>query len=326
MLRKFVSFTAAALLLVAATTAALASPQGKKIAHLTLSIQQEYIAALVKSFAETSEKYGMQVTTFANNFDPALQAQQMDDAIARKFDMIVLEAASEQGIVPAATRAHQAGVPILYLIEPPKPGTENLYLSYIGEDQVKLGRVAGEAIVRAFKESGREGGNVAAITGSLQEGVAPLRLEGFKDALKADPKIKLVAIEDAAWDTVKSQTIAGELFARFAGQGGLQAMYGMADNQAIAIINAAEAAGLPVGSGPKDLLVVGSNCVPQTVAAIRSGKLYSSGSQIPTHLGQRAAEAAADYFSGKPVPRVIRLPVEMIDKSNIDKWAAACTY
>ncbi|MGH7090940.1 MAG: substrate-binding domain-containing protein, partial [Stellaceae bacterium] len=104
---------AAAALLVAVSTGAAADPHGKKIAHLTLSVQQEYIAALVKTINDDSKKYGMEVTTFANNFDPALQAQQMDDAIASKFDMVIIEAASEQAIVPAATRAHAAGMPML---------------------------------------------------------------------------------------------------------------------------------------------------------------------------------------------------------------------
>ena len=144
-------------------------------------------------------------------------------------------------------------------------------------------------------------------TCSLQEGVAPLRLERIKEALKANPKIKLVAIEDASWDTVKSQTIASQLFARFAGQGGLQAVYGMADNQAVAIINAAEAAGISVGSGANDLIVVGSNCVPKTVAAIRSGKLYSSGTQLPTFLGKRAAEAVAIALIARFYPQVAAL-------------------
>jgi ABC-type sugar transport system substrate-binding protein len=325
-MRRSVALLAAAALLAAITTGAAADPQGKKIAHLTTTTAQAYISALAKSLTDTSKKYGMEVTTFSSPFDAALQAQQMDDAIARKFDMIVLVAVSEQAVVPAATRAHQAGIPIIVLIEPPKAGTEDLYISNIGEDQRELGRIAGMSLITALKASGRDGSKIAAITGSLQEGVAPLRLEGFKEALKTDPKIDLAAIEDAAWDTVKSQTIASQLFARFAGQGGLAAIYGMADNQAIAIIDAAESAGLSVGSGAKDLVVVGSNCVPQTVGAIRSGKLYSSASQIPTRLGERAAEAAADYFSGKKLDKTIHLPVEVINKSNIDKWAALCTY
>ena len=53
----------------------------------------------------------MEVTTFSSPFDAALQAQQMDDAIARKYDMIILVAVSEQAIVPAATRAHRRAFP-----------------------------------------------------------------------------------------------------------------------------------------------------------------------------------------------------------------------
>ncbi len=312
--------------LVASSLGAQADPQGKKIAHLTTGTAQAYIAALAKSFTDASKTYGMEVTTFSSPFDAALQAQQMDDAIARKFDMIVLVAVSEQAIVPAATRAHQAGIPIIVLIEPPKPGTEDLYITNVGEDQVELGRIAGTSIVNAFKASGRDGGKVAAVTGSLQEGIAPLRLQGFKDALKADPKIDLAAVEDAAWDPVKSATIASQLFARFAAQGGLGAIYGMNDSQAVAIVNAAESAGLNPGAGAKDLVIVGSNCVPETIGAIKSGKLYSSASQIPTRLGERAAAAAADYFSGKTLPKTIHLPVDVINKSNIDQWVGPCTY
>ena len=54
---------------------------------------------------------------------------------------------------------------MLTLIQPPKAGTESLYLSNIGEDQPSLGRIAAEQLIAAFKSSGREGGNVAAIQG-----------------------------------------------------------------------------------------------------------------------------------------------------------------
>ena len=268
----------------------------------------------------------MEVSTFSSPFDAALQAQQMDDAIARKYDMIILIAVSEQAIVPAATRAHQAGVPMITLIQPPKPGTESFYLTNIGEDQPGLGRIAGEQLVAAFKASGREGGKVVAITGALQEGTAPLRLNAFKEAIKANPKIELAAVEDAKWDTARSRQIASQLLARFASQGGIQAIYGMADNMAAGIIDAVESAGLKPGAGPGNVIVVSSNCGPQGIQAIKEGKLYSTATQIPTLLGERAAEAAADYFSGKTLPKIVRLPIEPITRTNVDKWAAQCTF
>jgi ribose transport system substrate-binding protein len=310
----FTPLALAVALVTASSHEGAADPHGKRIAHLT-TVLQDYTAALATTLTDAAKKRGMEVTTFSSPFNPALQAQQMDDAIARKFDMIVLVTVSATAIVPAATRAHEAGIPVIVLI-----------VSYIGEDQQELGRIVGKSVVTAFKDSGRDGGKVAAITGSLQDGIAPLRLAGFKEELAANPKIELAAIEDVAWDPVKSQMVASQLFARFAAQGGLSALYGMNDAQALAIALAASAAGLTVGSGPKDVLIVGGNCTPQTPAAIRSGTLYSSASQIPTFLGERAAEVAAAYFSGETIQKTIYLPVEVINKSNIDKWTGPCSY
>ena len=72
--------------------------------------------------------------------------------------------------------------------------------------------------------------------------------------------MEIAAIEDGRWDTATSERLAGQLYARFAATGGLDALYGMADNQAVAAIKAAEAAGIAVGTGPKQLIVVGGNC------------------------------------------------------------------
>jgi len=313
-------------LLILPVSGAMAEPQGKKIALVITNVAQAYIATIAKSVTDTGKRFGMEVSTFSSPFDAALQAQQMDDAIARKYDMIILIAVSEQAIVPAATRAHQAGVPMITLIQPPKPGTESFYLTNIGEDQPGLGRIAGEQLVAAFKASGREGGKVVAITGALQEGTAPLRLNAFKEAIKANPKIELAAVEDAKWDTARSRQIASQLLARFASQGGIQAIYGMADNMAAGIIDAVESAGLKPGAGPGNVIVVSSNCGPQGIQAIKDGKLYSTATQIPTLLGERAAEAAADYFTGKTLPKIVRLPIEPITRTNVDKWAAQCTF
>ena len=313
-------------LLVMPVSSVVADPKGKKIALCISNVAQAYIATLAKSVTDASKRFGMEVSTFSSSFDAALQAQQMDDAIARKYDMIILVAVSEQAVVPAATRAHQVGIPMLTLIQPPKSGTENLYLTNIGEDQPGLGRIAGEQLVAAFKASGRDGGKVAAITGALQEGTAPLRLNAFKEAIKANPRIELAAVEDAKWDTARSRQIASQLLARFAGQGGLQAIYGMADNMAVGIIDAVESAGLKAASGAGNVIVVSSNCGPQGIQAVKEGKLYSTATQIPTLLGERAAEAAADYFSGKTLPTTVRLPIEPINRDNVDKWAAPCTF
>jgi ABC-type sugar transport system substrate-binding protein len=312
--------------LFALTGVAHSNPQGKKVALIITSPAHPFIAAVTKAFTEKAAASGMQVSTFGSHFDAALQSQQVDDAISRKFDMLAIIAGSEQAIIPALSRAKQAGVPVVLVNSPPRDGSQDLYLSFVGEDHVQLGRLAGEAVLKALKDGGREGGKVALVTGSLQEGVGPRRLTGFREAIKANPKVDIVATEDAKWQTDLSERIAGQLFARFAAQGGLDVIYGMADNQAAAIVQAAKSAGIPLGIEKGKLIVVGSNCLKQGIAGIKAGEQYSTGIQIPSRTGSRAVELIADHFNGKPLPKHEFLPVETVTKANVDKWEAPCTY
>jgi ABC-type sugar transport system substrate-binding protein len=303
-----------------------AGPQGKKIAFLVTSPTHPFIAALSKTFITRANSFGMEVNTVSQHFDAALQAQQVDDAIARKFDVLAIIAGSEQAIIPALSRAKQAGVPVILINSPPRDGSEDLYLSFVGEDHVELGRIPGLSVLKALEDGGREGGKVALITGSLQEGVGPRRVAGFREAMKTNPKAQIVSVEDAKWQTDLSERIAGQLFARFAVQGGLDAIYGMADNQAAAIIQAAKSANIALGIEKGKLIVVGSNCLKQGIAGIKAGEQYSTGTQVPTRTGLKAAEMIADYFNGRKLPKNEILPVETITKGNVAQWEEACSY
>src|SRR5262249_36347854 len=90
---------------------AAATPKGKKIAFPATSPTQPFIATLSKTFASRANSFGMEVNTVSQHFDAALQAQQVDDAIARQFDMLAIIAGSEQAIVPPLIIAKQAGGP-----------------------------------------------------------------------------------------------------------------------------------------------------------------------------------------------------------------------
>jgi ABC-type sugar transport system substrate-binding protein len=316
---------AAAALMASAASAADQS-KGKKVLLLESFTAHPYVATTEKSFRERALAHGMDVTVQAAGLDAALQARQADDGIARKFDLIVVQPISEQGIVPVLTRAKAAGIPGMIVNNTPKDGTEDLYVTFVGQDQNEMGRIVGKAALQALKDSGRDGGKVALITGALQQGLGPRRVAGFKGAVAANPKVEIAAIEDGRWDTATSERLAGQLYARFAATGGLDAVYGMADNQAVAAIKAADAAGIAVGTAGKQLIVVGGNCQKEGLDAIGAGKMYSSVTQIPTDLGRRTADAADEFFAGKQLPKAVLLPVELVTKANLAQWQGPCTY
>ena len=106
MMRVAVAAIAALGLSFLTPAAANADAKGKKIAFLVTSPTHPFIATLTKTFIAKANSFGMEVNTVSQHFDAALQAQQVDDAIARKFDMLAIIAGSEQAIVPALIRAN----------------------------------------------------------------------------------------------------------------------------------------------------------------------------------------------------------------------------
>lgn len=299
-----------------------ATPQGKRVMHLTGPIQNPFINELTRAFTETAERHGMKVTTQTTPFDAALQAQQIDDAIAQKVDLIAILPISEHGAVPPLVRAKRAGVPVILINSTITKGHEDLYVSFVGEDHSVLGSLAAKALSKALPDGGR----VALVTGSLAEGVGVHRVAGFKKEIAKHPAIKIVAIEDAKWSTTLSERVAGQLFARYAATGGLDAIYAMADNQAAAVVKAAEAAGIALGTGKGKLVIVSSNCMKPGIDYIKAGKQYSTATQMPTRTGTAAANLVADYFNGKQLKKHNILSMELITRDNVAKFEKPCTF
>jgi ABC-type sugar transport system substrate-binding protein len=123
---------------------------------------------------------------------------------------------------------------------------------------------------------------------------------------------------------VQTERIAGQLLARFAPQGGLDVIYGMNDDQTVAIIRAAESAGVKLGLKPGELAVVGGNCSKKGIEMIEAGKEYSTGIQGPERTGAGAADLANDYIEGKPLKKFDLLPIETVTGANAPKWADTC--
>lgn len=303
----------------------MASSQGKTIALLTTPNQNPFIGAWNASFKATAEKFGMKVTNLTTPYDASVQAQQVNDAVARRFDLIAVVPANHQALIVPLMRAKKAGVPVMIIVSSIQDH-EDLYVSYIGSDAYELGRMAGENLAKALTSGGRQGGQVAAITGSSQQLSVQLRMAGFKEAIGKYPNIDLVAVEDGKWNTALSERIASQLLVRFTVRGNLAALYGMADNQVAGIIQAIEAAGLKPGLSDHEIVVVGSNCMQEGIRNIQAGKQYSTNTQLPTENGKKAAELIAAYFDGRKLQKSEFLKAETITRANVNRYAEACTY
>src|ERR1700732_142241 len=283
---------------LAGSGAAGASAEGKRVMLLGTANTNPYIGAWTSTFSKFATQAGMKVTNLSSNYDASVQSQQIDDAIAQKFDIIVLCYVNDQAIVPALTRAKAAGIPVVLWATPIKKDYEELFTSYVGTDHSELGRIAGENMVKALAAEGKAKAQVVAVTGLAQQIHVGVRMDAFKSVLAQHPGIELVAVEDGKWNTALSEKITGELLVRFSGRGGIDGIFAMADNQATGAIQAVESAGLALGLDKKGVVVVASNCMKDGIIHINSGQQYSTATQIPTEEAEVTAKKVETYFNG----------------------------
>lgn len=305
---------------------ASAAAEGKRVALLATLNTNPYVGAWTSTFIKDAGAEGIKVTNLESPFDAALQSQQVDDAIAQKYDLIVLDYINDQAILPALTRAKAAGVPVVLMATPLAKDHEDLFYSYIGTDHADLGRIAGENLVKALAAEGKAKANVIAITGLAQQLHVQQRMRAFEQVLKSHPDIKLVAQEDGKWNTAVSEKIAGELLVRLSGRGGVDGIFAMADNQATGAIQAVETAGLKAGVKDNGIVVVASNCMKDGIVHIRSGEQYATATQIPTEEAAIAAKKVAAYFNGEKLQKYEIVKSYGITSENVDKFAEACSY
>ena len=318
--------TAVLAALVALTFAAQAAHAERRLILLMGPTQDRLLNGFAQEFTAAAKSKDMSVSLLTSPYDPALQAQQIDDAIARKPDMIVLQPLSSKAVIPALERAKAAGVPV-YLAVTPLDGRPDLYVGSVGLDDVQAGTLAAECLIEALTKSGRKAANVAAITGSLTEGTAPMRLKGFKERIAREGWIKLVEVDDAQWNPQKTGVITGQLLARFAASGGLDGIYGMNDAQANAIIQAAQEADVTPGTGKTDLVVVGGSCWEFGIRNIKAGKQYATLSgPVPSFDGPTTAQNVSAYFAGSAIPKLVVDPLAVVTAANVDEFAKPCSF
>ena len=320
--KTFVLAVLAAALLAGGFGPAAADTQNKRVAFVATSTKNPFIAAIARTIEQEGQARGMKVTVLTAGYDSAAQDQLISDSIAQKYDALAILPVDAHAVITGLKRAKQAGLPVVLVNSPIEPGHEDLYSAFVGERQEDLGRATGEALVQAVKN--RKTAKAAIISGTLSEATPQLRIQGFKEAVAKDPKIQILAIEDAKWDMVNSERIAGQLFARYAAQGGLDVIYAMADNMARGVIQAAQSADVPLGA--TKLIVVSSTCMKFGLDQIRAEQQYSTATNLPKRTGKVTIEVIADLLNGKSVQKNNFQSVEAITRANLGKYVEGCTY
>jgi len=203
-------------------------------------------------------QFTLQIADGAGNVNT--QTSQMDNFITQKVDLILISPFEAAPLTPVVARAMKAGIPVIELDRKTigDPGKD--YTAFIGGDNFKIAQEAGKYVADKLLPSG---GEVAVLEGLPSSTPAVERLNGFKDGVKANPKIEVVAEQAADSLPDKAQTAFA---AMLQAHPNIQAVYASNDMMAAGARLAAKGTGKKDG----DIKILGTDGLPGPAGGIRA--------------------------------------------------------
>jgi ABC-type sugar transport system substrate-binding protein len=256
--------------------------------------------------------YGADITYFDPAFDPQKQVSMIEDCVARKPSVIVVNAVDPAAVVQAIKKASEAGLPVVMQNADTNDEGHQYTRTFVGSQSYDQGYAVGQMIVKATGGKG----NLVMITGKPGQFDVVQRADGAKKAF-ADAKadIKILAEEPADWSKDKALTVMQDLLTRFPD---INIVFGQDDPMALGALQAIKA------SGAEGIKVFGVNGNKDACDAIKAGDMYGTAMQLSYLVGVYTVRAAYDITQGRQVPTKILAPTAPVTPENVNKLYDQC--
>lgn len=276
---------------------------------LMISSAAPYLAGYRRAFDLECRRLNLNVIGLDANNDPAVQASQADDLIAKRVDVLCFWPVDARAIVPSVRKAYAAGIPLVCTNSWPEPSVVDCFQSFVGASMVEEGIIAAHIMAEALGNRGK----IAIIEGNPGQDATYWRSTAFLDELRRiAPAIQLLDKQTARWDRTRATAVAENFLTTFPDLDGILAQ---ADDMAIGAIHAVQSAGRQ-----GRVKIVSIDASREGLEALRNGALYGTCTQSPTFEGIYTARVARDVANGwPPPPRWIRNPVVRVDKASADQ-------
>jgi galactofuranose transport system substrate-binding protein len=264
---------------LAACSGAAASPSPKVYTYKDMTVgfiqtgsESGWRAANTSSFQETAKAEGITLKFYdsQNKIENQITAfnQYIQDPAV---NVIVLAAVGTTGYDDVLKAAKAAGK-VVVIEDRRIEADASLYYTYIGSDFQKEGVKSAAAMCDLLKAEGKATANIIELGGDQAASASIDRHKGFAEGLASCTTTKMTVLDyqnAPGWDPVQGKQIMEGFLKKYPGK--IDGVYGHNDEQAIAGIQASEAAGLTAGKG--GIVFVGVDATANGFKYLINGKL-----------------------------------------------------
>jgi len=314
-MRRHVTASAAVLTaigLTACSAGAVAAPQGQGASQpartYTLGMSQcnlgEPWRMQMNKDIETAAKAHPELKVIfkdASN-DSLRQRAHVEEFVAQKVDLLIISPKEAAPLTEPVAKAYEAGI---YVIVLDRAVLGDKFTCFIGADNRKIGKAAGEWIAGTLGGKGR----VVELKGLMTSIPGQDRNSGFRDGIKGSD-IEVIFEADMKWLEPDARKEMESALSRF---DTIDLVYAHNDPGAHGAYLAAKAAGRE-----KDIKFVGIDALPhEGVMYVKQGILAAT-FQYPTG-GVEAIDMAVKLLNGEKVPRQVTLGSRLFTRDNVDR-------
>ena len=294
-LRKTAALSLAALatLSLAACNRDQATPGGSGsgkpivIGLAVANLQADFFNQIKQSVDAEAKAKGVTVQVADAGGDSATQVNQIQDFITRQVSAIIYIPAGATAAGVPVKAAEAAGIPVVNVDRnaPDAPGK-----TFIASDSVAAAKTLGEYVVEEQKGEG----NVAILQGQIGTTPQVDRQNGFEQALKEAPGMKVVTQQQADWAQDKAFSVAQDMIQA---NPDIDVFFGQADAMALGAAQAVANANLD-----PEPLILGFDGDKAGLQAISDGKIDATMVQQTQLMGRLAVDSALEIINGQEVP------------------------
>lgn len=275
------------------------------------NLGEPWRVAMNDQIAMAAEKHPEFEVIFADAAqDNSKQIADIENFVQMGVDLIITSPNEATPLTNAVSAAYDAGIPVI-LLDRKIDGDK--YTQFIGADNVDMGRIAGEYVADTLLP---DGGKVCEIKGLEGTSGGIDRDNGFREGIKKNDKIEIVAVNNADWLREKAITVAEEMLQI---NDEIDLFLALNDPMAEGAYIAAKNAGKE-----GDILFVGFDGLPTPDGGIRSvmdGRL--SMTQVYPTGGTEAIESAYQLLvEGKELDKTLTLTSEIVVPDNAEELLA----
>lgn len=235
--------------------------------------------------------------------DNSKQVTQVRNFVTRQVDLLMISPNEAGPLTEVVRQAYTRGIPVVVL---DRKVNGDAYTTFIGADNVEIGRRAGEYFRNRLLP---QGGRIVELAGLSGSTPAAERSRGFRQGIRGSG-IEIIASADAEWLRDEAQA---KMDAMLKAHPEIDAVYSHNDPMAEGAHLAAEAAGR---AGRIDFVGIDGLPTPSGgIRAVSDGRLQAT-FRYPTG-GAEAVEAAKRILiTCQDVPKKRTLPTKLVTEEN----------